>query len=163
MATMNDVPVNELLSKLAEKLKAIEHMKAPEWARFVKTGSHKERPPTDQDWWYMRAASILRTVYRIGPIGVSKLRTKYGGKKNRGHKTEHFRRASGSILRHALQQLEKSGLIKQVEKGIHKGRIMTAQGKSFVDKTASELYKAPKRRSEVKEALSQPAAETKKQ
>jgi ribosomal protein S19E (S16A) len=33
-----------------------------------------------------------------------------------------------------LQQLEKDGLIKYDEKGVHKGRIITPKGKSFLDK-----------------------------
>jgi small subunit ribosomal protein S19e len=57
-------------------------IKAPEWAIFVKTGVHKERPPIQEDWWQIRAADVLRTIERMGPIGTQKLRTKYGGKKN---------------------------------------------------------------------------------
>ena len=66
--------------------------------------------PEDQDWWYKRAASILRKIYRHGPIGTNKLKKKYGSKKNRGHKPEHFYKAAGSHIRKILQQLEKSGL-----------------------------------------------------
>ena len=72
---LNEVPQDELIKKVAEELKSI--IGQPEWAPFVKTGNHKERPPVDNDWWYIRAASVLRKVYLLGPIGVSKLRTKY--------------------------------------------------------------------------------------
>ena len=139
MATMYDVEAQELISRAAEELKKIPEIKPPEWAPFVKTGMHKERPPVNHDWWYLRAASVLRTVYRLGPVGVSKLRIKYGGKKNRGVKKEHFFRGSGNILRKSLQQLEKAGLIKFVEKGVHKGRVMTPKGKSFLDKIATQM------------------------
>jgi len=90
---------SELIEKTSEELKKIESVKAPEWAPFVKTGVHKERPPANLDWWFVRAASILRQIYIHGPIGVSKLRTKYGGKKNRGVKPEHFFKGSGNIIR----------------------------------------------------------------
>src|SRR3989338_1228886 len=107
---------------------------------ILKTGMHKERPPVDEDWWYFRSASVLRNIYRFGPVGVSKLRTKYGGKKNRGVKKEHFYKGSGSILRKSLQQLEKAGFVKFAEKGVHKGRVITPKGKSFLDKIATQLY-----------------------
>ena len=137
---MYDVDPQELISKAAEELKKIPEMKAPLWAAFVKTGMHKERPPVNEDWWYFRGASVLRSIYRFGPVGVSKLRTKYGGKKNRGVKKEHFYKGSGSILRKALQQLEKAGLVKFAEKGVHKGRVITPKGKTFLDKIATQIH-----------------------
>ena len=139
MTTMYDAEAQELIKKAAEELKKMPEIKAPEWAPFVKTGSHKERPPMDNGWWHIRVASVLRTVYRLGPIGTEKLRTKYGGRKNRGVKQNSFAKGSGSILRKSLQQLEKAGLIKFTEKGVHKGRVITPKGKSFLDKIASQI------------------------
>lgn len=139
MATMYDAEAQELITKAAEELKKIPEIKPPEWAPFVKTGMHKQRPPVNSDWWYTRVASVLRAVYRLGPVGVSKLRTKYGGKKNRGVKQEHFYKGSGNILRKSLQQLEKAGFLKSAEKGGHKGRIVTPKGKSFLDKIAAQI------------------------
>ena len=141
MTIMYDVDAQELVSKTAEELKKVPEIKAPVWATFVKTGMHKERPPVNAGWWYIRTASVLRTVYRLGPVGVSKLRDKYGGKKNRGVKKEHFYKGSGNILRKALQQLEKAGFVKYQEKGLHKGRIITSKGKSFLDKIATQIQK----------------------
>ena len=147
---MFDVKVNDLLPKVAEELKKEGMIQPPEWASYVKTGVHKERPPMDKDWWFMRCASVLRTVKLKGPIGVAKLRKKYGGRKNRGHKPDAFRLASGNILRKVLQQLEKSGYIKYVEKGVHKGRIATPKGTSLLDKTAVSLYNGKARKTEAK-------------
>ena len=132
MATIYDKDTNELIAKASEELKKV--IKAPEWAQFVKTGVHKERPPVEKDWFYKRAAAILRSVYIKGPIGTNKLRIKYGGRKNRGQAQEKFYRGSGNIIRKALQQLEEAGLIKKAEKGVHKGRMITPKGKSFLDK-----------------------------
>jgi len=139
MPTMYDADAQELVSKTAEELKKIPEIKPPSWAPFVKTGMHKQRPPVNDDWWYIRTASVLRTIYRLGPVGVSKLRNKYGGKKNRGVKKEHFYKGSGNILRKALQQLEKAGFVKFAEKGVHKGRVITPKGRSFLDKIASNV------------------------
>jgi len=142
--TVYDVPINELILKAAEELEKMSDMTPPSWADFVKTGVHKERAPTQNNWWYIRAASVLLKIKKNGPIGVSKLRTKYGGKKNRGHKPEKFFRASGNILRKILQQLEKSGLAKKAEKGIHKGRMITPQGAKLLGKAAEEIMKEKK-------------------
>lgn len=132
--SIHDIDTNELLEKAAKELQKIETMKMPEWALYVKTGVGKERPPARLDWWYMRAASVLRKIYIDGPLGVSKLRTKYSAKMNRGHKPEKVYKGSGKIIRTILQQLEKSGFIKFEEKGVHKGRVITPKGKSFLDK-----------------------------
>jgi small subunit ribosomal protein S19e len=141
MATIHDVDANELIEKVAEELKKNESIKPPEWSDFVKTGRHKERTPLRKDWWYIRAAAVLRTTYRNSPIGVAKLRVKYGGKKRRGHKPSKFYIGSGNIIRKILQQLEKAGFLKQIEKAQHKGRTITPQGKSFLDKLANEIFK----------------------
>lgn len=126
---------------LAQELKSVSQIKPPAWASFVKTGMHKERPPVRKDWWYVRTASILRTVARLGPIGTSKLRTKYGGKHSRGYKSERFARGSGSIIRKAMQQLEKAGLVKHTVKGVHKGRVTTEKASAMMNTVARKLIK----------------------
>lgn len=150
MATIYDVDPSELIKRAASSLKNIEQIKEPVWAKFVKTGASKERPPIELDWWYARAASVLRKIYLLGPIGVNKLRKKYGGKKNRGHKPERSYPGSGNIIRKILQQLEKAELIKYAEKGVYKGRIITPKGKKFLDKIATEMVGVVKPKKEVK-------------
>lgn len=135
-----DVPQNQLVEKVAEKLKTVDAIKPPEWASFAKTGVHKEKQPLKEDWWYMRTASILKTLLSKGTIGVSKLKTQYGGRKNRGYKPERFKRGSGSIARKILQQLEKAGLAKQNKEG-KKGRTISPKGVSLLEKTAQEIKK----------------------
>jgi len=139
MTTVYDVDSNILIEKAAEKLAKMPEMSPPDWAKFVKTGVHKERPPMMDNWWFIRAAAILRKIYLMGPIGTSKLRTKFGGRYRRGCAPPRFRRGSGNIIRKALQGLEKSALVMQTTKNGHKGRIATAKGKSLLDKTASEI------------------------
>jgi len=153
MSNIYDIDQSELVEKAAEELKKLSEIKPPEWATFAKTGAHKEMPPAKKDWWYIRAASVMRIIYKLGPIGVSKLRTKYGGKKNRGVKPGTFYKSSGNILRKVLQQLEKEGLVKQLEKEKRKGRIITPKGKSFLDKIATQIAgpRAKKLQQQVKE------------
>ena len=137
MTTVYDVPADLLINQVSKQLKEEKEIKQPEWADFVKTGVHKERRPENSDWWYVRCASILRRVYIDGPIGINSLRTSYGGKKDRGSKPEKFKKGSGSIIRVGLHQLEKAGLVGKIESG----RIITPQGKSFLDKASNTVKK----------------------
>ena len=122
----------EMAILVGKKLKENKLVDPPEWTPFVKTGVHKERPPTEADWWYVRAGSVLRKISVIGPIGVNKLRRHYGGRKNRGHRPEHFYRGSGTITRKILQQLESAKLIAKADIAGHKGRVLTPQGEKLL-------------------------------
>jgi len=137
MTTVFDVPADLLIEKVAEEFKENDKINSPAWSNFVKTGVHKERKPENADWWYVRCASIIRRVYMDGPVGVMSLRTFYGGKKDRGVTPEVFRKGSGAIIRNALHQLEDAGLVEKVEGG----RVVSPQGRSFLDKTAGEIIK----------------------
>ena len=132
---------NELIDKAAEELKKQKLVEPTEWSKFVKTGHSKQRLPDNDDWWFYRSAAILRSIAKLGPVGTQKLRTKYGSKKNRGHKPEKFFEASGSIIRKILQQLEKSELIKQTKIGVRKGRVLTPKGNSLLNKIAVQIDK----------------------
>ena len=132
-----DVNAHALIQGAAKKLEP--QFQPPTWAMFVKTGVHKERPPVQDNWWYLRSAAILRTVAVIGPIGTNKLRVKYGGKQNRGHKPSRFARGSGSVIRKSLQQLEAAGLITHTQIGAHKGRIITKEGIALLNSVAKEV------------------------
>ncbi len=135
MTTVYDVPADIFINSMAQKLKNDNKVKAPEWAKFAKTGAHKELSPDNADWWFVRCASILRRVYIDGPIGISRLRSFYGGKHRNGVRPAHFSKGSGSVAREALQQLEKAGFIKSQKTG----RIVSQQGQSFMDNTANEV------------------------
>lgn len=134
-----NVSQQELVQAVSKELQSQNLVKAPEWAQFVKTGQHNERPPTQEDWWYTRSASVLHKIDILGPIGTQKLRRKYGGRKNLGYKPEAFREGSGNIIRKILQQLEASQLVKQVDKDGRKGRVLTPTGTSLLDKAAKQV------------------------
>jgi small subunit ribosomal protein S19e len=117
---------------LAEKLKGVSEFVVPEWSFFVKSGTSKQRPPMSQDFWYVRSASILRQLYIRGVVGVGKLRTRYGGRKDRGGNPDEFRKAGGKIIRTILQQAEAAGLVEKVSRFQH-GRRLTPKGREFLD------------------------------
>lgn len=136
MTTVFDVPAMELIEKVAGILKENEKVVPPEWAENVKTGVHKELPPSNDDWWYIRCAAILRKIYTDGlPIGIERLRSVYGGKKDRGSRPGHKAKGSGSIARKAVQQLEAAGYLQKVKDG----RTISAKGRSMLDNAANEL------------------------
>jgi small subunit ribosomal protein S19e len=139
MTTVYDVPADHIIRRVAEELKKRKEISPPAWAAFAKTGVHKEMPPEDPDWWFIRAAAVLRRVYVDGPLGVERMRSFYGGNKNRGSRPNAFRKGSGSILRKSLQQLEVAGLI------IHDktGRRISPAGMQFLDNLSQEVLKNP--------------------
>ena len=135
MTTIYDVSLQELVEEAAKELKKVGIISMPEWAMFVKTGSHKQRPPEDKEWWHHRCASLLKTIYTDGPVGIEKLRSKYGGRKDRGAKPEKFRKAGGKVIRVCLQQLEAAEFI--IKK--RRGRIISPKGMSFLDNVAHKI------------------------
>lgn len=133
-----ELDAQEYNKRLAGALEKIPEFKEPEWIKFVKSGAAKERPIEDPDFWYHRAASILRQIYKKKIVGVNRLRTKYGSKKNRGFKPEEFRRAGGKIIRIILQQADKAGFTEIAKdiKGLRRkkpGRILTEKGRLFLE------------------------------
>jgi len=139
MGTIYNCDQSELVELASKELKKVESIKQPDWAIFVKTGMSKERPPENKYWWQIRAASVLRQIYLKGPVGVSKLRTRYGGRKNRGVRPSKFYKGSGNLLRKILQQLEAAGFVKKEEKAVHRGRVITAEGKKLLDSIAVQI------------------------
>lgn len=132
MGEVRSIQHEKYNNSLAEALKKMPEFKKPEWIDFVKTSSHKQRPTVDEDFWYKRSASILRQIYIKGVVGVQRLRTRYGGRKNRGMEPARFVRSGGKIIRTILQQADAAGL---TEKAIGKkpGRQLTKKGREFME------------------------------
>ena len=133
-----DVEPGIFVCSLAERLK--EKIKMPEWAMYVKTSPGAERPPQRKDWWYVRAASILRKLYLKGIIGVERLRKEYKRKKKFKVYPAKPYKGSGKIIREILKQLEEIKLVQKVEKP-RKGRCLTKEGVDFLEKLAEEIKK----------------------
>ncbi len=139
MPTPYDVPAAKLIERLAQHLKNnVESIRPPQWAPFVKTGTFAERVPENTDWWYIRCASLLRKIYLKGPVGISHLRSMYGGRKDRGTKPEHTRKGSGAIISKALKQLEEAGLVKTMKQ---RGRVVTSEGRRLLDFISTDIKK----------------------
>jgi len=138
MNAVYELTAQEYNLKLAEALKKVPEIKRPEWSYFVKSGPAKARPIEDPDFWHKRAASILKQIYKKKIVGVSRLKTKYGSKKNRGYAPEEFRRAGGKIIRTILQQCDEAGFteIAKAIRGVRErkpGRQLTKKGKEFME------------------------------
>lgn len=136
MTTVYDVPSDMLIRCVAEKLKLNEKIKIPEKLKFIKTGLHREKAPSQSDWWYIRTAAVLRKVYLEQCVGTCHLASMFGGARDRGSKPDRAKKGSRAIIRHVLQQLEQAGYISCV-KG--KGRFISPSGKAFLDNTAHEV------------------------
>lgn len=126
----------KLIVKTAEKLKGSDIVK-PEYLVYAKSGAGKERVPLDPDFWFVRMASILRQTYLNGPIGISKLRSRYSNRKRHVIHRHHKVPAGGSAIKDAFDALEKLGYVKKTKEG----RVITPKGRSFMDKTAGEVLK----------------------
>lgn len=137
MVTVYDVPAEQLILKTAQKLKESGKIQPPEWAEFAKTGRHTERAPSQDDWWYARAASIMRKLYVKGPMGSSKLAAEYGGYADKGSKPNKAVKGSRNIARKCLIQLEAAGYLVSKDK---EGRAISPAGQSLLDNTAKEVY-----------------------
>jgi len=141
MSEVLKVPPTLLIEELAAYLREnfSDVIKPPPWVMIVKTGPGKERPPARKDWWYVRAAAILRKIYLYGPVGIGSLRTAFGCRQRPGVRgREHFRKAGRAIIRKIVQQLERAGL---VEKASNKGRILTPRGRSLLDGLAHKVFR----------------------
>jgi len=137
LPTPYNIPPSLFIQRLAKYIKDnIDQVQPPQWAPFVKTSSHTKRQPEDPEWWFTRAASILRKIYLYGSLGVEHLRADYGGRKRRGNIREHAKKGSGSNVRKIMQQLEAAGLIEATKS---KGRTMTKEGRRTLDRLAAEI------------------------
>ncbi|MFA5453489.1 MAG: 30S ribosomal protein S19e [Candidatus Methanomethylophilaceae archaeon] len=137
MVTVYDVPAEKLILKTAEKLKQNSAIVPPEWAEYAKTGRHTERAPSQEDWWFTRAASILRKLYVKGPMGSSKLAAEYGGFADMGTRPNRAVKGSRNIARKCMIQLEQAGFLVSKEK---QGRSVSPSGMSLLDNAAKEVY-----------------------
>merc|ERR1711874_118597 len=100
------------------------------------TNVGKELAPYDEDWFYVRCASMARHMYIRSPVGVSTIRKIYCIRKSNGSSPSHWARGNGGVARKALQALE--GL-KLVEKDPNGGRRLTRQGRRDLDRIAAQI------------------------
>jgi small subunit ribosomal protein S19e len=137
MTTFYDVPAEALIEAVAEQLE--DELDEPEWVGIAKTGVSRELPPEQENFWYLRCASLLRKVAIDGPVGVERLRVAYGdstqGSTRFRVRADQKARSSGKIIRTALQDLEEADYVAQNPDG----RIVSGPGRAMLDEVATEV------------------------
>ena len=142
MTTYHDVPADLLIGELSARLAEMETISPPEWSTIVKTGTHRERPPTQDNWWFIRSAAILRKVGKLGPIGANHMAQHFGGPKDRGVKPNRAVAGSRNISRTVMQQLSNAGLIESkmnAAGNVNHGKVLTPAGQSLLDSIAHDV------------------------
>ncbi|KAL5615054.1 hypothetical protein BROUX41_005119 [Berkeleyomyces rouxiae] len=138
--SVRDVDAQKFIGAYAAFLKRQGKLPIPGWVDTVKTGSSRELPPQNIDWFYVRAASVARHVYLRKTVGVGRLRKVHGTAKNRGVRPSKHIDASGNVDRKIVQALEKIGVLEQdEEKG---GRRITEAGQRDLDRIAQTTLEA---------------------
>ena len=145
--TVKDVPAQDFVKTYAAYLKRTAKIDLPAWHDIVKTATFKELSPYDQDWYYVRAASIARKVYLRPGTGVGALKEYYGGRKRNGSCRSHHKKAAGGIVRNLFKALAKIDVVETDAKG---GRRITKHGRSELDRIAGRI--AAKRRQQINAA-----------
>lgn len=139
MTHPRDLPASVILPRLAQELRTRQAVTPPPWATFVKTGVHKQRAPSQPDWWYLRSASVLRKIYIHGHVGIARLSADYGGKRDRGSAPYHARTGSRAVLREIVQQLERAGLVQPYKT---MGRRVSPEGQKLLDTLSRDSLKS---------------------
>jgi len=133
---VKDVNQHDFVKAFSAFLKKSGKLKVPDWVDIVKNGKHKELAPYNEDWYYVRAASVARHLYFRSPAGVGAFTTIYGATKNNGVHPSHFVKSSSSIARKVLQALEG---VKIVEQDANGGRKLSQSGRRDLDRIASQI------------------------
>ena len=139
MTTYHDVPADLLIGELSARLSEVDSINPPEWSKIVKTGTHRERPPAQDNWWYIRSAAVLRKVGKLGPIGANHMAQHFGGPKDRGVKPNRAVAGSRNISRTVMQQHTTAGLIQSkmsLSGTVNHGKVLTPAGQKMLDSVA---------------------------
>ncbi|KAI8823691.1 ribosomal protein S19e [Fimicolochytrium jonesii] len=136
--TVKDVSAHAFVKAYAAYLKRTGKLEVPKWVDLVKTATYKELAPYDQDWFYIRAASVARHIYLRSGVGVGALKKNYGGRQNRGNRPHHHAIASGSVARKVMQALEKIKVLEQDPTG---GRRISQDGQKDLDRIAAQIVR----------------------
>ena len=130
------VDSQRLTTAIAAHLKQEGKLNVPAWVGDVKTSSYKVYVPDNEDWFYVRAASIMRRLCKR-TAGIGSLTKVYGGKTRKMVKPAISTRASKNPNRKAVQALEALGWLKMGTKG----RVPTAEGINAVLNIADLVLK----------------------
>jgi len=134
--TVRDIQAEKFISAYAEVLKNNDKFVVPKWTDLVKTGVHKELAPYDPDWYFIRAAAIVRKIYLRQGTGVGALKKRFGGAYRRGARPEKHQDAAGGLIRHILITLDGLKITEKTAKG---GRKISRVGQQALDLVAGQV------------------------
>ena len=143
--TLKDVPADKFIEAYAAHLKKTQKIQPLEGHEYLKTAFYKDKNPECPDWYYTRAAALARKMYLRPQIGVGRLRHLFGSVKRNGHAKNKHGKASGKIIRHALIQLEKAGILtrfKDDQGNIFDQRVISKEGQKELNEVAKNVFKA---------------------
>lgn len=135
---VKDVAARDFIITYAKHLKRTRKITPPVWSEIVKTGKHKELPPNDPDWFYIRCAAIARRIYISPHVGVGAFKRAFGGSYRRGTQPNVYTTASGAVIHRALKALEKIRVVKKLKTG---GRKLTSLGQRDLDFIAYQVVR----------------------
>ncbi|KAK0188023.1 hypothetical protein F5146DRAFT_1141481 [Armillaria mellea] len=104
-------------------------------SHLKRSGKLESLPPTDPDWYYVRAAAVARHIYLRKDVGVETV-----------HHTTKTHPAS--VQRKICQSLEKIGVLEQTERG---GRRISQDGQRDLDRIATAVVEAAREEDEDEE------------
>merc|ERR1712216_863816 len=123
--TVKDVDAHEFVKRYATHLKKQGKISLPELVDLMKTSVSRELAPYDEDWYFIRCASLARRLYvRQGTL------------------PGHFCRSSRGVIRGCLKQLQKIGVLEAMPEGKKGGRRLTKQGQQDCDRIAKEIWES---------------------
>eukprot|EP01083_Nonionella_stella_P127114 385022_1 len=132
---VKDVNPGQWITAFAAHLKQQGSMDVPECVDYAKTGISRILPPQNPDWYYVRAAAVLRRVYLRPFTGIGGLSKVFGSTWGLSRPL-HFRTAATGILRKVLHSLEKLNLLAKSEDG---GRVITKSARRDCDRIAMKV------------------------
>lgn len=109
-------------------LKSSNKVVLPQDYDIMKTGEGRELAPDDDDWYYLRVASIVRQIAKKGVVTPGFLAERYGSRKNRGCKPSKYVPGYREIGESVLENLRGMGWIDEKDSA----DMLTEQGKTVV-------------------------------
>ena len=134
--TVKDVAPFDFVVAYAAQLKRSGKVEVPKWVDIAKTAHWKELAPYDPDWYYIRAAAIVRKVYLRQGTGVGALKKRFGGAYRRGAAPERHQDGAGGLIRTILLSLDELNITEAHGKG---GRKVTRTGQQALDLVAGQV------------------------
>ena len=88
-------------------------------------------------------------MYIRGKVGISALRSHYGGNQRHGTCPNHIRKSAGKVIRYCIKQMEDAQLVGKLQIETDNGsqvigKSLTKKGITDMDRIASQITKKKK-------------------